>query len=88
LNHELVHALARQWAGRLLALEPATDQDRIASAYRSAFAREPEPWETELALAFLGEQAEGPDAAASGRDQAWTDFAHMLFNVKEFLFIN
>jgi hypothetical protein len=88
LNNELVHLLARRWAHHLVSLPLTSDRERLELAYLSAFARRPEAWETELGLGFIGEQLAGAPASASAREQAWTDLAHMLFNVKEFLFIN
>jgi hypothetical protein len=54
--------------------------------YEEALGRLPAEAEAADALAFLAEQARvygRPDDV-----RAWTDLAHVLFNVKEFIFIN
>jgi hypothetical protein len=48
--------------------------------YEAAYGREPTGDELGEALAFVAGQ--GGDA------QAWADLAHVLFNVKEFIFVN
>ena len=48
--------------------------------YLEAFARPPDSAELKQARVFLADRGEqSPDA--------WTDLAHVLFNVKEFIFI-
>jgi hypothetical protein len=47
--------------------------------YAQAFARPPTDKELADALAFVERQ---PD------ERAWADFGHVLFNVKEFIFVN
>jgi hypothetical protein len=85
LNNAFVVEQARHWAERALAQEtPAAE--RVAQLYESAFARAPEPEEVEAALEFLRIQA-----AAYGEPQprrAWADLCHVLFNAKEFVFID
>jgi hypothetical protein len=53
--------------------------------YLTAFARPPRPQEIETALTFLKNQ----DAAykAQNDPRSWRDLCHVLFNVKEFIFI-
>ena len=53
----------------------------------TAFGRPPTDDGTADALAFLDEQG---DALRHGADdpRAWADLCHVLFNVKEFIFIN
>lgn len=76
MNDPFVHAQAALWATRTLAT-PGTPEERIDRMYRQAFARPPTPAELAAATAF----AAGPDP------KAWTDLAHALFNVKEFVFV-
>jgi hypothetical protein len=83
LNDPFVHQQARLWAKRVLAQSGST-RERIVRMYESAFARP--PTETELAECevFLNQQ---PGAQAR-EEAAWADLAHVLFNVKEFIFLN
>ena len=59
---------------------------RIVRAYMTAFGREPTADERHDALRFVDDQSRqyGP-----GEERhAWVDLAHVLFNVKEFIFLN
>jgi hypothetical protein len=78
LNDPFVLGQARLWADRIMATEKTTS-DRLHFAYVSAFARPPSDSERSDAEAFLA----GHENDAS----AWADLAHVLFNVKEFLFV-
>ena len=51
---------------------------------RSAFAREPSEPEIADALAFVESQKKEP---GSSEASAWKDYAHVLLNLKEFIYI-
>ena len=90
LNDPFVADQARQWARRVLAESAATTEERIDAMYRAAFARAPRRDEAEAAGAFLAAQAalHGVEFADDQCDEAtWADFAHALFNAKEFIFV-
>ena len=74
---EDLHDLTRAWSERVLAIPGLDDGARVRRMYREAFAREPRPDEAAAAAAFLAE----------GGADAWAAFAHVLANVKEFVFI-
>jgi hypothetical protein len=78
MNDPFVHQQAGLWARRVLA-RTETTEERLTSMYRAAFGRAPTPDEYRACQQFLG------DAATSV--EAWTDLAHALFNVKEFIFL-
>jgi hypothetical protein len=86
LNDPFVSQQAQRWAQRVLA-EPGSARARIAGMYQSAFGRAPTESELCNCLAFLDRQAalamKRPDDPA-----VWADLAHVLFNVKEFIFLN
>lgn len=86
LNNPLVHAQAKLWAKKLLAKQ-MTDSQRIDHAYVSAFGRPPEKWERDGALGFLTILAQQHGEAKPG-EASWSDLAHTLFNVKEFIYVN
>jgi hypothetical protein len=86
LNDPLVQELARRWAQRLLA-SPGTAPERITAMYQSAFGRPPSANETRACLEFLDHQA-ALHQGKSGDQAAWADLAHVLFNAKEFVFLN
>jgi mono/diheme cytochrome c family protein len=85
LNNPLVIQQARLWAQRVLAQPELTATQRVQAMYESAFGREATEAEVADALAFLEEQGREYGSAADVR--AWQDFCHVLFNVKEFIFV-
>jgi len=78
MNDPFVAEQAGLWAKRVLA-DPAltTPEQRIEQMYRMAYARPPTPTEAADAKAFV-QQAEGA---------GWADLAHVLMNVKEFIYL-
>ena len=90
MNDPFVLQQARHWAARLLAEPHATDRARIAALHREALAREPRDEELDSLEAFVREQSRAhPDAAdeAGRRLLAFTDLCHVVFNLKEFVFV-
>jgi hypothetical protein len=62
----------------------------VSADRRATEAREPAASETESALSFLDSQAReyGLPAEQARTDQrVWGDLAHVLYNVKEFVFL-
>ncbi|HYT91692.1 MAG TPA: PSD1 and planctomycete cytochrome C domain-containing protein [Gemmataceae bacterium] len=82
LNDPFVHQQAAVWAKRVLA-EKGSPQERIQTMYQSAFGRPATTAEVDACLTFLREQerlgAVGP--------AVWADLAHVLFNAKEFIYL-
>jgi hypothetical protein len=85
LNNPFVLQQAERWAKRTLAAPGQTDAARIRGMYESAFGRPPDESELKLSLGFLAEQAREYGKASDPR--GWSDLAHVLFNSKEFIFI-
>ena len=80
LNDPFVLGEARRWAERVQASE-ASDVERVTRMYLDAFGREPEPAELAEAVAFVGRgSADDP--------QVWADLCHVLYNLKEFVFLD
>jgi hypothetical protein len=82
MNNPFVVEQARHWAQRVLAEPHTTPADRVQSMYVTALGRTADDQELRDALAFVT----APDPASDER-QSWADFAHVLFNLKEFIFI-
>ncbi len=78
LNDPFVYGQAEIWAKSILG-KPGTTAERIDAMYLSAFARLPTRDERETCAEFVKGQEK--DA------KAWADLGHMLFNVKEFIYI-
>lgn len=85
MNDPFIVEQARVWAKRTAAVtDPA---ERVRQMYLAAFSRPPSESELRDALAFVrGGDVSGPATASGG--QAWADLAHVLFNVKEFIYLN
>jgi hypothetical protein len=90
MNDPFVVDQAGIWAKRTLAAGNQPPAERITAMYRAAFARPPSDEELEQALGFLQRQAKEqglrPEQIGSDR-HVWTDLAHVLWNVKEFIFV-
>ena len=77
LNSPLVLAQAELW-GETLAKRPEPSSERVRGMFLSALGRPPGPQELDRTLGYLEDDA-GPGA--------WSDLAHALFNLKEFLYV-
>ena len=90
LNDPLVHELSHEWGGRVVKNdsggESATIADRVAWMYLSGFGRYPTKREAEAAVAFLSSQAQKRNITTDD-PQLWANFAHVLVNTKEFIFL-
>ncbi len=82
LNDPFVLEQARLWAKHVLTAPDATPESRLDAMYRAAFGRGPTDTERSEALEFLG------DKGRAGDLDTWSELAHVLFNVKEFVFVN
>jgi hypothetical protein len=86
LNDPFVHQQAQAWAKRVLAA-PGTTAERVRGMYLAAFGRPPTETESAACQEFLQQQAtlhrSTPDELP-----AWTDLAHTLINVKEFIYLH
>jgi len=90
MNDPLVIEQARIWAKSLLASSGLSAEQRIARMYQQAFGRDPTSEEKTKAIAFLTQQGAeyGLSAEQSKADERpWTDLCHVMFNVKEFVFV-
>ncbi len=85
LNDPFVIEQARRWADRVTAVPKRSPESILDQMYLSAFGRPPTEAERDRALAFLDEQARSHGEPDDPR--AWADLAHVLLNVKEFLYI-
>ncbi|HAV63360.1 MAG TPA: hypothetical protein DCY13_13465, partial [Verrucomicrobiales bacterium] len=83
MNDPFVQQQAKQFAERMeKAFPDKQPEPRIRWLYAQALQREPSAHELTAALEFLGAPATLPSA------EAWADLCHVLFNTKEFVFVN
>lgn len=88
MNDPLVVAQAKGWAQKLSA-ETSAGPERLARVYLAALGRQPAADEQKLALRFVAEQQTHYARTEGGRAEAhaWADLCHMVFNLKEFIFV-
>ncbi|HEX3658276.1 MAG TPA: PSD1 and planctomycete cytochrome C domain-containing protein [Pirellulales bacterium] len=89
MNDPFVVEQARIWSQRLM-VESAAGEPRVASMYLAAFGRQPNAQEQKQALDFVAEQARlnaAREAAPAAEARAWADLCHVMFNLKEFVFV-
>src|SRR5690606_22182571 len=89
MNDPFVVQQSQVWANRLLA-EASDPAQRVERMYRLAFARAPHDEERVAALEFLVQQGQelGLNPQQSLADaRTWADLCHVMFNVKEFVFL-
>ncbi|MFN0055487.1 MAG: PSD1 and planctomycete cytochrome C domain-containing protein [Planctomycetales bacterium] len=83
MNNPFVVEQAEVW-GRRVAAESSDNASRLREMYVAAYSREPTETELAEALEFLATQSrQSPDDPV----RPWADLAHVLFNVKEFVFV-
>lgn len=91
MNDPFVIEQARVWAQRVLPQKVTSVEERIKNMYEAALSRSPLAMELTEAKAFLQAQGEHYSAASPDAlqdERVWTDLAHVLLNVKEFVFVN
>lgn len=91
MNDPFIAEQAKIWAKQLLHRGAASAETRIRQMYLSAFSRPPTGSELGEALHFLTEQGAAyglKDGAGLHEERVWADLGHVLFNVKEFVFVN
>jgi hypothetical protein len=90
LNDPFVLGQAQAWADRVLKNPNLSPQQRIELIYLMAFSRVPTEQERTKAAGFFQQQAAeyGLDRTKCENDEKlWTDFCHVAFNLKEFVYL-
>ncbi len=85
LNNPLVQEQSRKWAERVVKTGPSDASKRIELMYIAALGRSPDAEELNEAKAFV--DAQQTEYGPKDEVRAWTDLAHVIFNLKEFIFI-
>ena len=89
MNNPFLRSQAERWAEQILA-DGGTHEQRIQSLYQVALSRLPEPIELEHAKAFFEEQGKLygiSNEEASTDPKVWADLCHVMFTLKEFIYI-
>lgn len=85
MNDPFVVDQAKKWADQIVA-QPASVNARVDQMYRAALTRQPSEREMKIATEFFSRIAE-TDTPSDTAVLLWADFAHALFNTKEFIFV-
>lgn len=85
MNDPFVILQAKTWAERLLSDSSLSTQQRLDRMYMTAFARHPSSDESSEAINFLEAQIQN---RPENQLDAWSNLCHVMFNVKEFVFID
>ena len=85
MNNQFVTQQAETWAKRLDGEAQQEPSARVQGMYVAAFSRPPNEQELLEGLDFVA--AQGKLYPADQQYRAWADYAHILFNVKEFIFL-
>ncbi|NNJ24378.1 PSD1 and planctomycete cytochrome C domain-containing protein [Alienimonas chondri] len=86
LNDPFVAEQAEAWAARAVEAE-ASERERIAWLYETAFARSPTTVEIDVATAYLRAMSDDDPQSEGNESGRWADLAHALINTKEFIFL-
>ena len=90
LNDPLVHEQAERWAEQLVADAEPTPRQRLNSMFLAALSRgatAEELQQFEQLVSQFAELYEIPDHAIINSLPIWKDVAHVMFNLKEFIYI-
>ena len=90
MNDPFVYEEAKRFAERLLA-ETENTESRIQRLYWLSFGRAPDAQEVTNAISFLESQGAELGLATEKADQdirVWHDLCHVIWNVKEFTYLN
>ncbi len=87
MNSDFMHDQAGYLAERLQAEGGAEPQARVERGYWLVLGRPPTETESKLALRFIEEQRQFHAQRPQPERSAWTDFAHVLLNLNEFVYL-
>ncbi len=90
LNDPFVHAMAKHWSEQVLTDAAGSMESRVQGMFTLALGRPASDAEVDQLVAFARRSAElrgVGQADVLGNQPAWQDVAHVLFNLKEFIYI-
>jgi hypothetical protein len=91
MNDPFVIQQAKLWAGRIMKHGESDPAGRVRRMYVEAFARPPTRDEVDAALRFLerhGDELGIPPQRRDADALLWADLAHVMMNLKEFIYLN
>jgi hypothetical protein len=87
LNDPFVLQQAERFAKRIIEEQAIDSNSRIEAVWLSALGRKPRKGELKQALAFVEKHARELGVSVQS-PEVWRDFCHVVFNTKEFIFLN
>jgi hypothetical protein len=89
LNDPLVLQLAEHWGTQVVGDDAAGPEERVRRMFARATSRQPQDHELHrwtAAVVAFSESNESPGADIMKDERAWSDLAHVFFNMKEFIY--
>ena len=86
MNDPLVLQQSKTFARRVVKEQKEIDQ-RIEFVYLTALSRKPDEGELEKSRSFIADHAKRLNLDVDS-EKVWADFCHVVFNVKEFIWLN
>jgi hypothetical protein len=89
MNNPFLRSQAERWAKALLG-EEGSHEERIQNVYEVALSRSPNSAELAFAQTFFAEQGQLYDMSAEearADAKVWADLCHVIFTLKEFIYI-
>jgi hypothetical protein len=86
MNDPFVLEQAERWARRLLEVEEDAES-RIGRMFLRAIGRPPTEAELARCLKFVSQDVSQVGGEKQDELEVWRDLAHVLFNLKEFVFV-
>ena len=90
MNDPFIVQQAQLWAKSILAAKDQSPEQRIELMYLKAYSRKATIDEIKSGLEFFQQQGEALNVPAEQRlntEALWSDYAHVLMNLKEFIFL-
>ena len=89
MNDPFIVEQAKKWAQAIVKSELET-RERIEEIFVAAFGRVPNEEEIDRSLEFFRTQTKEPDVendSIQDNERVWQDYCHVIFNMKEFIFV-
>lgn len=87
MNNPFVVQQAASWIRNRYSDSSKNQEEQIQQMYEEAFGRPALPEEVEWGIQFLEDQLREYHDDDHSEQKAWNDYAHVLFNLKEFIYL-
>ena len=88
LNDPFVIEQSKRWGDKIAKRSDFNEDQKITFMFESAIGRPPTPTQMEQIKKFLNRQEKLYGSKNHTDPRIWTDYGHMLFNMKEYIYLN